>query len=99
MKLTGGKNNMDLFSAYGWASAELFVSSLKAAGPQAKRTTLLAELRKVHKFDAGGILAASDPAGKHAPRCWLFSEVKSGQWIRVDSPPAAFRCDGGYFLA
>jgi ABC-type branched-subunit amino acid transport system substrate-binding protein len=98
MKLTGNGSNMDLFSAYGWSSAELFVQALKAAGPPAKRTTLLAELRKVNKFDAGGLLAASDPAGKHAPRCWLFTTVSKGQWTRVDSPASTFRCDGGYFL-
>jgi ABC-type branched-subunit amino acid transport system substrate-binding protein len=98
MKLTGGGNKMDLFSAYGWSSAALFVQALKAAGPQAKRATLLAELKKVHKFDAGGILAEADPAGKHAARCWLFSQVKNGQWVRVDTPAKAFRCDGGYFL-
>jgi ABC-type branched-subunit amino acid transport system substrate-binding protein len=98
MKLTGNSSKMDLFSAYGWSSAQLFVQALKAAGPQAKRTTLLAELRKVNTFDAGGLLASADPAGKHAARCWLFTTVSKGQWTRVDSPASTFRCDGGYFL-
>ncbi len=98
MKQSGNGNSMDLFSAYGWASAQLFVQALKAAGPRATRAGLLRELKKIHAFDAGGILATSDPAGKHAARCWLFSEVKNGKWVRVDSPKNSFRCDGGYFL-
>jgi ABC-type branched-subunit amino acid transport system substrate-binding protein len=98
MKQSGNGSNMDLFSAYGWSSAQLFVQALKAAGAKATRADLLAQLKKVHSFDAGGLLAPADPAGKHAARCWLFSEVKNGQWTRVDSPVKAFRCDGGYFL-
>ncbi len=98
MKISGGKNNMDLFAAYGWSSAQLFVEALKAAGPKAKRADVLAQLRKVHRFDASGLLAPADPAGKHAARQWLFSQVKNGQWVRVDTPAATFRTDGGYYL-
>ena len=99
MKLSGNGNSMDLFAAYGWSSGMLFVQALKAAGPKATRADVLAQLRKITKFDGNGILAPADPAGKHAPRCWLFSQVKSGKWVRVDTPTKAFRCDGGYFLA
>lgn len=98
MKQSGNGKNMDLFAAYGWASAQLFVQALKAAGPRATRPGLLAQLKKVHAFDADGLLAKADPAGKHAARCWLFSEVRNGTWVRVDTPKSAFRCDGGYFL-
>jgi hypothetical protein len=98
MKQSGNGSNMDLFSAYGWSSAQLFVQALKAAGAKATRADLLAQLKKVHSFDAGGILAAADPAGKHAARGWLFSQVKNGQWTRVDTPAKTFRADGGYFL-
>lgn len=87
----------DLFAAFGWGSAELFVEALKKAGPKADRKTLLAELAKITKFDAGGLLAPSNPAGKQPPTCYVLNMVKGGKWVRVDTPPNAYRCDGAFF--
>jgi ABC-type branched-subunit amino acid transport system substrate-binding protein len=89
----------DVFAAFGWASAQLFVQALKAAGPQAKREKVLAELRKITKFDAGGLLAPGNPAGKQPPTCYVLNQVKGGKWVRLDTPPNAYRCDGGFFRA
>jgi ABC-type branched-subunit amino acid transport system substrate-binding protein len=86
----------DLFGVYGWASTQLFVNALKAAGPNAKRADVLAQLRKVTSFDADGLLAPSNPAGKKPPNCWLLLVVKNGAWQRV-SPGKGFRCDGPYY--
>ncbi|MEO6203836.1 MAG: ABC transporter substrate-binding protein, partial [Mycobacteriales bacterium] len=87
---------LDLFAVYGWSSAQLFVQALKAAGPKAKRADVLAELRKITSFDADGMLAPADPAGKKPPTCWLGAVVKSGKWTRV-TPANGFRCDGSYY--
>jgi ABC-type branched-subunit amino acid transport system substrate-binding protein len=89
---------MDLFSMYGWASADLFVQALKKAGPKATRKDVLAALRTFTKFDAGGILAPANPAGKKPATCWILTQVKGGKYIRVDSPANGFRCDGTYFF-
>lgn len=97
-RVTGGKSP-DLFGAYGWSSAQLFVQALKAAGPKATRASLLTELRKITTFDANGLLAAANPAGKKPGTCWLFSTVKNNKWMRVETPANKFRCDGGYFTA
>ena len=88
----------DLFAVYGWTSVQLFVQALKAAGPKAKRADVLAQLRKINKFDGDGMLAPSDPAGKKPPTCWLLTEVKNGAFVRVD-PQKGFRCDGPYYYA
>lgn len=87
----------DLFAAFGWGSAQLFVEALKKAGPKADRKTLLAELAKITKFDASGLLAPSNPAGKQPPTCYVLNMVKGGKWVRVDTPPNAYRCDGTFF--
>ena len=87
----------DLFAAFGWASAQLFVDALKKAGPEADRATLIAELKKVTKFDAAGLLAPSGPGNKQPPTCYVLNTVKGGKWVRVDTPPNAYRCDGGFF--
>jgi hypothetical protein len=87
---------LDLFAVYGWSSAQLFVKALTAAGPKAKRADLLAQLKKVTSFDAGGLLAAADPAEKKPPTCWLAMVVKNGTWVRT-SPATGYRCDGPYY--
>ncbi|MFP5218467.1 MAG: ABC transporter substrate-binding protein [Actinomycetes bacterium] len=88
----------DLFGVFGWASAALFVEALKKAGPQAKRDTLLAELRKIKQFDAGGIVAPANPADKKPPTCYVLNEIRGGKYLRLETPPNAYRCDGSYFL-
>ena len=87
----------DLFAVFGWASAELFVKALTAAGPKATRAGLLQALRKTTSFDAGGLIAPGNPGSKTvAPSCWILMTVKDGEWQRA-SPAKGFRCDGPYF--
>jgi hypothetical protein len=88
--------NADLFTVYGWASAELFVQALKDAGPQATRAGLMASLQKIDKFDANGLLAPAGPASKTPPTCYVMAQIHSGKVERVDTPPATYRCDGTY---
>jgi len=88
----------DLFAVYGWTSAQLFVQALRAAGAKAKRADVMAELRKITKFDGGGLLAPADPAGKKPPTCWILTKIERGQFKRVD-PQSGYRCDGPYFFA
>lgn len=88
----------DLFGVFGWSSAALFVEALKKAGPQAKRDTLLAELRKVKSFDAGGVIAPANPADKKPPTCYVLNKIEGGKFVRLETPPNAYRCDGSYFL-
>jgi ABC-type branched-subunit amino acid transport system substrate-binding protein len=95
-RVSGG-SAPDLFAAYGWSSAELVVQALKAAGPKAVRKTLFDQLKKVHTFGAGGLLAPADPGRNKPGNCWIFSQATtSAQWARQDSPKGTFRCDGPY---
>jgi ABC-type branched-subunit amino acid transport system substrate-binding protein len=87
---------LDLFAVYGWSEAQLFVQALLKAGPKAKRSDVLAQLKQVHTFDASGMLAPADPAAKKPPTCWLGAQVKGGKWVRM-TPAKGFRCDGPYY--
>jgi hypothetical protein len=75
-----------------WASAELFVTALKSAGNKVTRDAVIAELKKISKFDAGGILADIDPAGKHWAKCFMIVKVTGGKWERVEPKGDGFRC-------
>ena len=88
--------NVDLFTVYGWTSAELFVQALKDAGPQATRASLTASLQKIDSFNANGLLATSGPASKTPATCYIMVQIHDGKFERVDSPQGAFRCDGTY---
>jgi len=89
----------DIFTIYGWTSAALYVQALKNAGPNPTQAGLLAALGQVHSFDADGLLAPSDPAGKQPASCYLLAKIVNGQFVRTDMPASGFRCDAPYYTA
>lgn len=82
----------DFFAVLAWSATELFVTALKAAGNKVTRDAVLAELKKITKFDAGGMLASIDPAGKHWATCFVIVKVVGGKWQRVEPAGTGFRC-------
>ena len=92
----------DLFTAYGWLSADLFVQALRNAGSNPSRGSLLTALGKVTSFNGNGFNAPSNPAQKKPPNCYLIATVTNGQFVRSpDNPPVSsstqgFRCNGEY---
>jgi ABC-type branched-subunit amino acid transport system substrate-binding protein len=96
MERTNPGANLDLFTVYGWASAELFVQALKASGPQATRAGVFGALQQIDKFDANGLLASGGPASKTPATCYIMVQVHDGAFARVDSPAGQFNCDGTY---
>jgi ABC-type branched-subunit amino acid transport system substrate-binding protein len=84
----------DTFAADAWAETALLVKAMRAAGPQLTRTKVLAELSKITSFDADGFFGTANPAQKKGGLCYVIWEIKGGQYVRVDTPADAFRCDG-----
>ncbi len=89
----------DLFTLYGWASGQLFAQALQAAGKNPTRGSVLAQLAKIQKFDASGLLAPTNPAKKLPSNCYLLSQIKNGNYSRVSMPKTGFRCDSTYYYA
>jgi ABC-type branched-subunit amino acid transport system substrate-binding protein len=91
----------DLFTLYGWLSAQLFSQALKNAGSDPTRGSLLQSLSKVTTFSGDNIVTPSDPATKTVGNCYLIGQVANGQYQRLDDPPVTsstngYRCDGQY---
>jgi ABC-type branched-subunit amino acid transport system substrate-binding protein len=87
----------DIFGAFSWASARLFVQALLKAGPKATRAGLLAALRTIDDYDDNGMLAPAGPASKRPPVCYVVIDVRGGKFVRK-TPATGYRCnDGGYF--
>jgi ABC-type branched-subunit amino acid transport system substrate-binding protein len=93
-KVVSGGAAADTFAADGWAQTALLVDALRAAGPQLTRKKVLAELRKVTKFDDHGFFAVANPAAKQPGNCYVLWVIRGGEYQRVDTPANAFRCDG-----
>jgi len=96
LKKTHQSANADLFTVYGWTSARLFVQALQAAGPPAKRATLMGALKNIHQFDSNGILGPGDPAGKGPDKCYVIVDIKGGKFVRAPDSASGYRCDGDY---
>jgi ABC-type branched-subunit amino acid transport system substrate-binding protein len=82
----------DFFAILAWTASDLFVQALRAAGGAPTRDKVLAELKKITKFDAGGILAPIDPAGKNWAKCFVVVRVVNQKWQRVEPPGSGFHC-------
>ena len=89
----------DLYTLFGWASAQLFVQALQAAGPHPTRGSVIAQLKKISNFNASGLLSNADPASKKPSGCYLMATIKNGQFVRVQPKGSGFSCNAPYFDA
>jgi hypothetical protein len=65
------------------------------SGPNAiTRAAIVAELRTVHAFDAGGLIAKTDIAGRQASPCTILMQAQNGKWVQVDpAKKGTFDCN------
>jgi hypothetical protein len=76
------------FGAYAWAAGEAFAQAVnaqvKAGGVNSvTRKTLFEQLNKINKFDANGMMAPIDLAGRKVSNCSVTMQVKNGDFTRV----------------
>jgi len=92
----------DLFTLYGWVSAELFAQALQNAGTNPSRGSLLQALSKVTSYSGNNIIAPANPAQKTNGNCYLLAQIQGGRLQRLDDPPVTssthgYRCDYSYY--
>jgi ABC-type branched-subunit amino acid transport system substrate-binding protein len=88
----------DLYTLYGWASAELLVQAIKAAASPLSSQTVLDALEQITSFDASGLMAPANPAGKVPPTCFVMARIVNGIFVRVPpSPKSGFICGASYY--
>lgn len=92
----------DLYTLFGWLSAELFTQGLRAAGAHPTRGAVLRQLAKITSFDGGNLIATANPAGKVPANCYVISQIVQGKFQRLDDPPVSgpshgYRCDAPYY--
>ena len=92
------QTQLDLYTLYGWISAELFVQALKGAGADPTRAGLEAQLDKITSYNAGGLISTQNPAQKIPGQCWIVAQYDDGHWKRIaPDPKAGFVCNPGGF--
>lgn len=74
---------VDAFAMIGWTNAALFVQGLVAAGPQLTSAKLLAAIKDVHSFDAGGLQGPVDVGTKAVSNCFVIVSANGKKFDRV----------------
>src|SRR5581483_10591596 len=74
LKRTAPSQHPDIFAAFGWESARLFVQALTAAGAKPTRASVMAQLKQIDNFDGNGMLAPSGPASKRPPSGFICNQ-------------------------
>ncbi|MGD0880056.1 MAG: ABC transporter substrate-binding protein [Acidimicrobiales bacterium] len=92
----------DLYTLFGWLSADLFSQAFTAAGKNPTRGSVLQQLRRITAFNGNYLAATANPAGKVPAHCYVMAQVVQGKFQRLDDPPIngpthGYRCDGSYF--
>jgi len=93
----------DLYTLYGWLSAELFTQALEAAGKEPTRGSVLQQLKKITSFNGEGIITTADPAEKVPGSCYIIAKIVNGHYQRYQDPPITgqnrgYRCDEPYYF-
>jgi ABC-type branched-subunit amino acid transport system substrate-binding protein len=89
----------DSFGVEAFASGLLFQKVVDdivtKSGPNAiTRSAIIAELRTVHAFDAGGLIATIDIANRQASPCTIVMHAQQGKWVQVDpAKKGTFDCN------
>jgi branched-chain amino acid transport system substrate-binding protein len=94
----------DLYTLYGWLSAELFAQALKAAGPNPSRGSVLQQLQKITSFSGGYLVGTANPAKKIPTNCYIIAKIVNGKYQRLDDPSVTsashgYRCDQPFYYA
>ncbi len=92
----------DLYTLFGWVSAELFAQALRTAGPHPTRGSVLQALRGITTFSGNNLIAPANPAGKIPANCYVIARITNGKFQRLDDPPTTgpthgYRCDQPFY--
>ena len=83
-----GKSKLSGFASWGFTSGLLFEQAAKAAAQKngndgLTRANILAELKDIHSFNAGGMVGTVDIGNKTPTPCFMIEQFKSGKFVRV----------------
>jgi ABC-type branched-subunit amino acid transport system substrate-binding protein len=81
----------DPFAVDAWASSKAFFDSLEALPGPITRDALLAQLKTMTNYDAGGFYGPINLGQKISNSCYVAMQVVHGKWQRL-APASGFIC-------
>ncbi len=93
-----GADKLAGYGMYAWAAGLAFRDAVNAqveAGGvnSVTRKTIFEQLNKINEFDADGIIAPIDLAGREVSACSVLNQLKNGKYVRVEpKKPGTFAC-------
>jgi branched-chain amino acid transport system substrate-binding protein len=92
----------DLYTLFGWLSAELFAQALASAGANPSRGSVLQALQGITSFSGGNLVGTANPAKKIPTNCYVIARIEHGTINRLDDPLVSgpthgYRCDQPFY--
>jgi len=84
-------DDKDPFAVDSWASAKAFFDALQALPGPVSREALVAQLRAIDVYDAGGMFGPIRLGTERNQGCMVGMQVRDGQWERL-TPASGFTC-------
>ena len=81
----------DTFAADSWASAKAFLDAVDAIPGPISREALIAQLKTMTRYDAGGFFGVINLGQKQSLGCFIAMRVVNGKWERI-TPAKGFSC-------
>jgi ABC-type branched-subunit amino acid transport system substrate-binding protein len=81
----------DTFAADAWAGAKALVDAMEALPGPITRDALIAQLRSMNQYDAGGFIGQIQLGSKLNNGCFVAMKVVNGAWTRM-APASGFLC-------
>ena len=92
-----GKPEPTSLGVQAFSAGLLFATATKAVGDDLTRANVLAELKKVKKWDGGGLHFVSNPGDNHVATCFMYARIVKGEWVRYHPKKATtWTCDEDY---
>lgn len=90
----GAKVDPTSLGVQAFSAGLLFSTAAKTVGNDLTRDNVLAALKDIHEWDGGGLHFPSDPGANLASACFMYMEVKGGEFVRLEpTEPTSFECD------
>lgn len=89
---TNPGSDIDFFAIMSWVAADLYVSALRSVDGPPTRDKVLAALQGTTDYDASGMIAPINPAGKQGASCFMIAKVDGGKWVRDHPGGSGFEC-------
>src|SRR3546814_405658 len=72
--------DLDFFAILSWVAADIFVTALRAAGPDPTQASILEHLNGMKEYTGDGLVAPINIADKKLTQCFQILEVRGGAW-------------------